>query len=91
MDGEERSPKEGERARPQARCVTKRFWFMFWRDTGAAERPSLSFFEASARFEDVVEGWREANLNWNRGRLLKRCSLYREKKNGANGILSAVR
>jgi hypothetical protein len=54
--------------------VTKRSWFLFWRDTGAAERPSEPrFFEASARFEDVVEGWREANLNGNRGRLL--CSL----------------
>jgi hypothetical protein len=36
---------------------------LLWRDTGAAERPpEPRFFEASARFEDVVEEWREANL-----------------------------
>ena len=31
----------GGRARVAARCVTNRFWFMVWRDTGASARATV--------------------------------------------------
>jgi hypothetical protein len=33
--------KEGGRLREAARCVTKRGWFLFWRDTGALARAAV--------------------------------------------------
>ena len=33
--------KEGGRLREAARCVTKRCWVLFWRDTGALARAAV--------------------------------------------------
>lgn len=38
VKGTERSRRMGGRARVAAWCVTNRFWFMVWRDTGASAR-----------------------------------------------------